>query len=74
MPNTAEMRGNEREALEAYLGDQFSFTVPEAAKIMNRSAKWVRKQARTGKLRAVWLNKQQIIMRPTIVLALMEGF
>ena len=73
MPNTVKMRGNEREALEAYLGDQFSFTVPEAAKIMNRSAKWVRKQARAGKLRAVWLDKQQIIMRPTIVLALMEG-
>jgi hypothetical protein len=73
MLDTVKMREKEREALEAYLGDQFSFTVPETAKIMNRSAKWVRKQARAGKLRAVWLDKQQIIMRPTIVSALMEG-
>ena len=73
MPNTVKTRENEREALENYLGDQIAFTVPEAARILNRSPKWVRQKARAGKLKAVWLDRQQTILRPTILAALTDG-
>jgi hypothetical protein len=73
MLDTVKMREKEREALEAYLGDQFAFTVPETAKALNRSAKWMHQKIRAGKLRTVWLDKQQMILRPTIVVALMDG-
>jgi arsenate reductase-like glutaredoxin family protein len=74
MREEERLREEELQAIEAYLGDQFSFSVRETAKVFNRSTKWVLAKTNSGQLKAVWLDGQRIITRPTIVAALREGF
>jgi hypothetical protein len=72
MPN--ENAGeNELKALEAYLGDKVTFTLPEAAKIFGRSIGWARKHAIDGKLKTVWIGGQRRITRPAILEILTRG-
>jgi hypothetical protein len=73
MLNDERRRANELKAIEAYLGDRFAFSLPETAKILNRSTKWARQKANNGKLRAVWLDGQRCVIRPVIISALTEG-
>ena len=69
-----KLREKEREALEAYLGDKFSFTIPEVAKVFDRSITWTRLQVSSGKLRAIWHSGQQTITRPALIDAYLSGF
>ena len=41
MLDEKKMHEREREMLDAYLGDSFTFSVSETAKILKRSRKWV---------------------------------
>jgi hypothetical protein len=68
----AEKR-RELEAIEAYLGERFAFSLPQAAQALSRSTTWARQKARSGKLKTVWLDGQQIVIRPTLVSAYLDG-
>ncbi len=69
----ANERENERKALEAYLPDKVAFSLPETAKILNRSVHWAREEAASGKLKSVRIGATVRVTRPVIVAALMEG-
>jgi hypothetical protein len=66
-------RRRELEAIEAHLGDRFTFSLPQAARALNRSTTWARQKARNGKLKTIWLDGQQIVIRPTLVSAYRNG-
>jgi hypothetical protein len=74
MLDEENLREQELQAIDRYLGDQYAFSVRETAKVFNRSTKWVLTKTSNGTLKAVWLDRQRIITRPTIVAALREGF
>jgi hypothetical protein len=74
MREEERLREEELQAIEAYLGDKFSFSVRETAKVFNRSTKWVLAKTNSGQLKAVWLDGQRNIIRPTIVAGLWKGF
>jgi hypothetical protein len=44
MLNQCAERENERRELEAYLPDKVAFSLPETAKILNRSIHWAREK------------------------------
>jgi hypothetical protein len=71
MLNTEKLK--EREALEAYLGDQIIFSVPQTAKILNKSIRWVLEKTSNGKLRSVWLDGRKGINRVVLIEAITEG-
>jgi hypothetical protein len=61
------------EAIEAHLGDKFSFSLTETSKILNRSTKWTRRKIDSGKLRTVRLDGREIVLRPTLISAFQDG-
>ena len=73
MLNTEKLKEREREALEAYLGDQIVFSVSETAKILNKSVRWVLEKTSNGKLRSVWLDGRKGINRAVLIEAITEG-
>jgi hypothetical protein len=73
MLNTEKLKERERDALEGYLGDQIVFTVPQTAKILNKSIRWVLEKTSNGKLRFVWLDGRKGINRAVLLEAIMEG-
>ncbi len=73
MFNEEKMREQEREAIKAHLGDTFAFSVPEAAKKLNRSRNWAYEKVLSGKLRSVWLDGHRVILAPTLAAALEDG-
>jgi hypothetical protein len=60
-------------AIEAHLGDKFSFSLTETSKILNRSTKWTRRKIDSGKLRTVRLDGREIVLRPTLISAFQDG-
>jgi hypothetical protein len=64
---------NDLKALEACLGDQIAFSLPETAKILGRSVRWARQKAAEGKLKSALVGGQRRVTRPTILKALTEG-
>jgi hypothetical protein len=73
MLNEDAERENERKELEAYLPDKVAFSLPETAKILNRSIHWAREKAASGKLKSVRIGATVRVTRPVIIAALMEG-
>jgi hypothetical protein len=73
MLDTEELREKELKALEGYLGEKLAFTLPETARVLGRSIKWVQLRVGEGKLRTVRLGRQRLVTRPVLISALTEG-
>jgi hypothetical protein len=69
-----ELKEAERRGLERYFKeDQLIFTVPQTAKILNRTTWWVRKKMQAGKLRAVRLDGRNCVNRAALISAMVDG-
>jgi hypothetical protein len=73
MLDEEKLRESELKAIEAHLGDKFTFSLTETAKIFNRSIKWTRRKVDSGKLRTVRLDGREIVLRPTLISAFRDG-
>jgi excisionase family DNA binding protein len=69
----AEPGKDELAALEGYLGDQLAFSLPEAAKMLGRSTRWIQKKANRGELRSVMIGGQRVVSRPVMISILTKG-
>ena len=49
------------------------FSVPQTAKILNKSIRWVLEKTSNGKLRSVWLDGRKGINRVVLIEAITEG-
>ena len=68
-----KQRENERKAIEACLPDRVAFSLPETAKILNRSVHWARQKTASGKLKSVRIGATLRVTRPVLVEALLQG-
>jgi hypothetical protein len=62
-----------REAIEAHVGDKFVFSLTEASKKLNKSTKWTRRKVDAGKLKTVWLDGRENVLRPVLISAFWDG-
>jgi hypothetical protein len=77
MLDVEKLRETELKAIETRLGnkfgDKFAFTIPETAEAFDRSSKWARMMAASGRLRTTMLGGRPVVLRPTIVAGFLEG-